>query len=354
MLKKERKRLGLAAAVLFLSFGAAESAYADTAVSGLGVTFQYRYDAQGGVVLEPAILPDGTGYTVKSADWSVDSSQWEPGERVTVGIHLEPEAGYEFSYYYDRDSIQINQGKFMTYWREADGGMFLKAAYYPVVQLGKTAKAGWSDAEQKTALWDPVAYATAYQVKLYRGDGTYITTLTLRGTSVDLSAYLPAQGGYYYEVRAMSKDSEDAIYRKSGEYVTSALVSANSSGQNAGSGWYQAADGWKYIDQNGMEAINGWRYINGTWYYFDTVGSMKTGWLELNGKWYYMNPDGQMQTGWLELDGKTYYMGSAGAMTVGWYQMSPSVWYYFEADGSMASDKEIDGYHLAADGKMEF
>lgn len=349
MLKKERKKLGLLAAVLFLSFGTAESAYADTAVSDLGVTFQYRYDAQGGVVLEPAILPDGIGYTVKNADWSCDVSQWEPGERVTVGIHLEPEDGYEFSYYYERASIRINQGKFMTYWREADGGMFLKAAYYPVVQLGKTSQAGWRDAEQTVAAWASVPYATAYQIKLYRGDGTYITTLTLRGTSVDLSAYLPAQGSYYYEVRAISKDSEDAIYRKSGEYVTSAAVSS----EGSGSGWYQAADGWKYTDQSGAEAAGGWRYIDGTWYYFDAKGCMTTGWMELSGKWYYMSQNGQMQTGWMELDGKKYYLDSTGAMTVGWYQMSPSVWYYFEKDGSLVVNQDIDGYHLGADGKLK-
>ena len=60
-----------------------------------------------------------------------------------------------------------------------------------------------------------------------------------------------------------------------------------------------------------------------------------------------------MHTGWLELDGETYYMDSTGAMAAGWYQMSPSVWYYFEKDGRMVKDAEVDGYRLGSDGIME-
>lgn len=332
MLKKERKKLCLSAAVLFLTIGTAKSVWAATEIPGLRITFQYRYDEQNGQALEPEVLTDEPGYTIKDVTWSLDSSQWKPGERVTVGLHLEPEAGYEFSYYYERDSIQIEQGKFMTYWREADGNMFLKAAYDPVVQLGTTRAAGWGDEAQTLAVWEAVPYATAYQLRLYRESGDYITTLTLRGTSVDLSAYLPEKGGYYYEVRAISKDSEDAVYRKNGAYKASSTVLSEHSEEDPESGW---------------------RYIDGIWYYFDAGGSMLTGWQELNGRWYYMNLDGQMQTGWLNTDGKTYYLDSTGAMAVGWYQMSPGAWYYFDADGSMVSDAEIDGYRLGTDGRLE-
>ena len=353
MLKNGIKRLWLGAAVLLLILGNAALTYADTAISGLEITFQHQYDERGKEILEPAVLADGAGYTVESVSWSSDRSQWKPGERVTAGIHLAPEDGYEFSYYYENDKIHVNQGKFLTYWRESDGGMFLKAAYYPVVQLGQTEQAGWSDAERTTASWKAVPYATAYQVKLYHGSGEYITTLTLRGTSVDLSSYVPAGGSYYYEVRAISKDSEDAAYRKSGAYTASERSVAEESGAAAAGGWYQTAEGWRYSDSNGTEAADGWRYIGGVWYYFDSDGYAATGWRELNGKWYYMNQDGQMHTGWLELDGETYYMDSTGAMAAGWYQMSPSVWYYFEKDGRMVKDAEVDGYRLGFDGIME-
>lgn len=353
MLKKERKKLCLGAAVLFLTMCTAKSVWAAGAVSSLGITFQYQYDEQSGRVLEPEILTEDPGYIIKDVNWSQDSAQWQPGEPVTVGIHLEPKEGYEFSYYYERASIQIQQGKFMTYWREADGKMFLKAAYYPVVQLGKTSAAGWGDEAKTIAVWEAVPYATAYQLRLYRESGEYITTLTLRGTSVDLHVYLPQKGGYYYEVRAISKDSEDALYRKNGAYVTSAAAYSDRLEEEPENGWYRTADGWSYTDLNGETASDGWRYIDGIWYYFDSRGSMMTGWLDLNGSWYYMNLDGQMQTGWLKLDGKTYYLDSTGAMAAGWYQMSPSVWYYFDADGSMVSDAEIDGYRLGTDGRLE-
>ena len=38
----------------------------------------------------------------------------------------------------------------------------------------------------------------------------------------------------------------------------------------------------------------GWNEFNGSWYYFDDQGHMKTGWLNYRGAWYYLNEDGSM------------------------------------------------------------
>ena len=34
-----------------------------------------------------------------------------------------------------------------------------------------------------------------------------------------------------------------------------------------------------------------WKQIDGSWYYFDQYGHMKTGWLNLSGKYYYLDPE---------------------------------------------------------------
>ena len=59
----------------------------------------------------------------------------------------------------------------------------------------------------------------------------------------------------------------------------------------------------------------GWSSRDGSWYYYDSTGSLHKGWLNDSGDWYYLNPEtGVMQTGFLTLDGKTYYLQENGKM----------------------------------------
>lgn len=351
MFGRRVKRFWFGIAVLLLTVGNAALVYADTAISDIKVTFLNQYDEEGKELLEPAVMAGSDGYQVESVAWSRERPEWEPGERITASIRLVPEEGRQFSYYYGTEQISVSGAGYLTSWRESDGKMFMRVEYYPVVQLGQTGYAGWSNSAQTRALWTAVPYATAYQLKLYRSSGEYVTTLTLRGTSVDLSGYFTQEDDYYYEVRATSKDSADAVYRKNGAYVTS--LDASAEAEAVSDRWNQTSFGRRYIDENGTAAADGWRYIDGVWYYFEESGYVATGWRWLNGKWYYMDQDGRMQTGWLTLDDKRYYLDSTGAMAVGWYQMSPSVWYYFHEDGSMASDTEVDGVRVGKDGIME-
>lgn len=349
MFKGRLKRVCLCAAAFLMILGSAVTAKADTAISEVKVTLTHRYDDSGAKLLEPQISVGGQGYKVESAEWAVDAAEWKPGERVTAHVYLQPEEGREFSYYYPNESVSVENGSCLTFWKKPDGRMYIKAAYYPVVQLGRTEKAGWRGSDGMEAAWQPVPYATAYQLRLYWGKGNYVTTLNLRGTSVDLSGFMTPGNSYYYEVRATSKDSTDSLYRENGEYVLSERYGELESSYEM---WYQTIEGWRYVDSDGKEVSDGWRYIEGSWYYFNRDGYMETGWCELNGKWYYMHEDGKMHIGWLEKDGKRYYLDSTGVMTEGWYQMSPSVWYYFYEDGSMAADTVVDGCTIGADGVM--
>lgn len=342
--------IGLLAALAIS--GSFVTAYADTAISSIKVTFTNNYDSDGGTVLEPAVKC-GSGYEVDYVSWSKEADKWKPGNKVTATISLTPNDGRSFNSSYSSKKASVSGGDFISAKRDnEDGSLVVKAYYYPVVQLGTTEKAGWSDSAKTRAVWKKVPYATAYQLRLYRGDDELVKTLTLEGTNVDLSEYITKEASYYYQVRATSKNSSDANYMRSGSYVTSEDTFVDNLGETEGS-WRQYREGKKYTDENGVEASNGWRYILGSWYYFDADGYASTGWQFINGKWYYMDADCKMLSGWLDLNSKWYYMDSTGAMITGWFQASPTDWYYFYDDGSMASNTVIDGYTIAADGRMQ-
>ncbi|WP_455224996.1 caspase family protein, partial [Granulicatella sp.] len=70
--------------------------------------------------------------------------------------------------------------------------------------------------------------------------------------------------------------------------------------------------------------------INGTWYYFDNEGWMKTGWIKEYGKWYYLDDSGAMKTGLQTIGGNEYYLSTSGAMRTGWQNIGDDT--YFFAD----------------------
>lgn len=100
----------------------------------------------------------------------------------------------------------------------------------------------------------------------------------------------------------------------------------------ASAAWKQDSHGWWNTEGNSYSV--GWRSINGSWYYFDSVGYMKTGWVNDRGTWYYMQSSGAMKTGWLNVGGAWYYMQSSGAMKTGWVNDN-GIWYYMQPSGAM-------------------
>lgn len=82
----------------------------------------------------------------------------------------------------------------------------------------------------------------------------------------------------------------------------------------ASAGWKQC---WRYSDENGVYLKNQWKQLNGSWYYFDDDGLMKTGWIAAGGRWYHCAESGKMQTGWIALEDGTYYLAESGAMVTG-------------------------------------
>lgn len=98
----------------------------------------------------------------------------------------------------------------------------------------------------------------------------------------------------------------------------------------------------------------GWQENNGSWYWIQDDGSVKTGWQEADGNWYYLDGAGVMQTGWVQLDGVWYYLDSSGVMQTGW-QLIDGKHYYLKADGSMQNSRLQQGetiYSFNSDGSL--
>lgn len=117
--------------------------------------------------------------------------------------------------------------------------------------------------------------------------------------------------------------------------------------------WKETDSGMTYIDDSG-KAVTGLKEIDGSKYYFNTKGIMKTGWLTAkSGKKYYFDKDGKMHTGWLRDDGSKYYFGKNGAMATGSVKISGS-YYLFDEDGKILTGwQTVDGedYYYCTNGR---
>ncbi|WP_103230681.1 N-acetylmuramoyl-L-alanine amidase family protein [Clostridium sp. chh4-2] len=213
------------------------------------------------------------------------------------------------------------------------------------VQLEGAENTWWED--DTTAAWTSVKKAKQYQVRLYENEVS-VVKLTVNTNRADFKDYMQDGYQYYFEVRAVAKNSEQS-YVEDGPWVSSKTVDMSDRGDTSGR-WRNYADGNKYQMEDGSLASDGWKLISGSWYYFDGNGYSKTGWLEDGGSRYFLSEDGRMTKGWREIGGYWYYFQKDGAMSVGWVQPEPGKWYYMQEDGTMASDVTVDGCQLDVSG----
>ena len=87
-----------------------------------------------------------------------------------------------------------------------------------------------------------------------------------------------------------------------------------------------------------MPTNSGWQKSDGTWYYYNSNGTLKTGWLYYKDNWYYLDPStGAMQTGFYTVNGKTYYSEESGIMLTGWIKYGGNKWCYMDTSGAMVT-----------------
>lgn len=122
--------------------------------------------------------------------------------------------------------------------------------------------------------------------------------------------------------------------------------------------WQEDADGWKYVEDNGIYKKHCWDKINGYWYYFDYEGYMVTDWKKIKGINYCFGEKGDLKLGWCynEEDEKWYYFKQDGTVTKGWYHAFDGSWYWFSPRGKMTDSgyRKINGkrYYFFDNGQL--
>ncbi len=272
-------------------------------------------------------------------------------------LTITADEGRVFEQNYSSSKCSVSGADFRSAFAEGEDKGTLKVTirYIPVLKLGMTEEAGWSDARKTKAKWKKVPYATQYELRLYQDD-VWVKTVETTATAIDLSPYLKEEGSYFYEVRAKGKTAEEGKYLLAGEYVPSSdvlMMDAEELGAIGGT-WRHYQEGKKYQEEDGSFSTGQWKLILGKWYYFDENGYAVTGWFqdEASGHWYHMDEQGELETGWKKLDQDWYYFRPEGQMATGWIQDGPNQWYYLNPDGSMAVDTVVEGkYSVGSDGK---
>lgn len=349
MMSIEKRKLCsvfLAALMMVLVFFPQVNAYGaeSVVIRSVNLTFTSQYGEE--EILMPEITTTTSGVSVQDVIWNRDIDKWKAAKNERVSVTLKSDSMI-FADSYNRSECKITGAQFVSAKALDNNTLEVKVDYVPVVILGKTVRAGWSDSKMTKAVWEKVEFATGYQVALY-ADDKLKKRISVETNTVDLSEYMDKDAIYYYEVRAIGFSSDDRKYMKEGDYVTSDDTIMEYDGDTSG-----AWKGNTYVQEDGGIPTNSWKQILNDWYYFDGNGIRQTGWILSGQRWYYLNPaDGKLLTGWQFVNEKWYYLNPGGGeMLTGWIQPQPGVWYYLYSDGSMASSTDVGGYRVDASGR---
>ena len=345
---------------------------------------QADYDVEASSV---NITTDSGQYTIGAYTWDSGKKDYlELGEVPKITVEIHAVSGYYFYKTTGSGKFQIDGAEYSKVKRiNDDETLLLTLKLNPVSgELDITDNADWVGYPLGKASWDPVEYAGAYELKLYRNGEQVQGVPKVNATTYDFYPFMTQPGDYYFKVRAIPKNSDEEKYIVSGDWVSSEEISVDSD-ETYGSdrserntdkldpsqiGWQKNAEGWWYRNPDGSYPANtwkdidgkrylfgydgyimtGWQRKDGNYYYLDSNGAMQIGWLQDNRKWYYLGGDGVMQTGWITVDGKRYYMDPDGSMHKEWL-LDNGTWYYFSPeDGTMVRDAYVGGYYLNQDG----
>ena len=99
------------------------------------------------------------------------------------------------------------------------------------------------------------------------------------------------------------------------------------------------------------QGAGSWEHDGSRWTYRLT-GVLATGWQNVDGTWYLFDSAGTMLTGLKKDGGETYYLGQSGGMWRNRWVCVEGDWYYLLPSGVMARDSWTpDGSYVGADGR---
>jgi glucan-binding YG repeat protein len=144
-----------------------------------------------------------------------------------------------------------------------------------------------------------------------------------------------SDSGYHYSGWTDENGNEnDSTYMIDGEYYLFDVRGVMQTNKESGN---------RYYGKDGKAVRNKWIQSSGGYRYYSYNCNYYCGWT---------NSDGTEYFNLVEIDGKNYAFDSKGYMKTGWvYQWD--TWYYFNADGSRASNQWVDDtYYMDANGSI--
>ena len=144
-------------------------------------------------------------------------------------------------------------------------------------------------------------------------------------------------------------------------------VKVDENGALPKTGFYDAAEGRYYLNEQGQR-VTGFQKIDGKTYYFNAEGILQKGWITADGKTFYGDPtDGSLRIGLLKIGEDTYYFdtenfamtvnqklvftdgersfGADGKMIRGWAALGNDYYWYDENGLKVTGKRLIDGLY---------
>ena len=123
-------------------------------------------------------------------------------------------------------------------------------------------------------------------------------------------------------------------------------------------GWWNDAEGVRYLDATDGHMVKGLNAIDKDIYYFNDKGFLQLGWVELDKITYLFNPadNGKLYKGWWNDPTGVYYLDATdGHRTSGLAAIDGAVYYFNEAGQMQVGIVKVNGltYFFGADGKMQ-
>lgn len=294
-----------------------------------GATYYFKYDGNGEMVANQAVVIDGTFYYFGSNGALEKKDNLEKDGWI----------GTSSCWYYVQNHDLVRECAMKIdnalYVFDANGEMVVNDTCYAYPE---------GDTEGEHYIYRTDSDGHAIKGWYENQDGWYYYDAEGRGVS---GIQTINQSMYYFDDSKMQLNIK--IVKDGKLYVFG----------GDGVGTECTKDGWvsvRYMHNGGYyikdgKLAEGWTKIDNKWYYFakedgesGMPGLKSLGQTKIDGSYYFFNSNGEMQTGLIKSSDETRYADASGKLQEnGWYQHTDGTWYYFKDAVAVTGLVKING-----------
>ena len=207
--------------------------------------------------------------------------------------------------------------------------------------------------EEMAVIFERYAKVTGYEIPVTRKASIYEDTENI-GSEYMAAVKAMQQAGIMTDIDKNKFNPKGEVTRAEVSAMLSRYIKLTITPETAQG--FVLDDAGKYRYYKDGKALTEKQILNGTVYFFDESGVLKTGWVKDGNLWRYYDGT-KAHKGWLNLkaDGeeRLYYLNKEGLLESGKWVNIDGKWYYFYPDGTLALNTEIDGYKVDSKGVRE-